>query len=203
MSPTSIDLVEGYYVVPAGKLANAVVWLEMRSPPPVSAVRPLLLEPVGDADGRACRDLFMTIGTPWLWSSACEVPAGETSQEGPGPTGDFYFALHEGRRIGLVGFDGRGTREVEITWFGLVPEATGHGLGRRMMAAALDLAWTGGPERVWLHTCNFDHPAAMRFYQACGFLPFATGFEIMSDPRLTGGLPRTAAPHVPLIALDR
>ena len=112
---------------------------------------------------------------------------------------DAHFACVEDSCVGIVEFAGRTGRDVEITWFGLTPDASGRGLGRRMMAAALELAWTTGPDRVWLHTCSFDHPAAPRFYKACGFTPYAAGFEIMDDPRLKGLLPRSAAPHVPLI----
>ncbi len=25
--------------------------------------------------------------------------------------------------------------------------------------------------RVWLHTCTFDHPSAVAFYQRSGFIP--------------------------------
>ncbi len=89
----------------------------------------------------------------------------------------------------MVEFAGRMSGDVEITYFGLHPAAVGNGLGRRLMAAALELAWSSAT-RVWLHTCNFDHPAASRFYQSCGFTPYANGFEIMDDPRLDGSMPR-------------
>ncbi len=187
------DLPNGYYIVPPGRLANAVTWLEMRKKPVARLAEPLRLAPVGDAQTAECRSLYAAIGTPWLWSRAFGVdPEPERGARN-------YFALDgAGVRVGIVELTGREAGEVEITYFGLLPGATGAGLGRRMMAAALDLAFaTAG--RVWLHTCNFDHPAALRFYIACGFTPFATGFEIMGDPRLDGSAPRDAAPHVPLI----
>ena len=68
------------------------------------------------------------------------------------------------------------------------------------MEAALEQAWTAGVGRVWLHTCTFDHPAAVRFYRARGFRPYKFAIEVSDDPRLTGHLPRDAAPHVPLIS---
>ena len=97
----------------------------------------------------------------------------------------------------MVELSASGT-EIEIVFFGLVMEATGARLGRRMMAAALELAWRSA-DRVWLHTCNFDHPAALHFYRSCGFVAYASGFELMDDPRLDGSLPESAAAHVPLI----
>ena len=54
-------------------------------------------------------------------------------------------------------------------------------------------------ERFWVHTCTFDHPNALGFYQKAGFKPYAFMVEVADDPRFTGHLPRDAAPHIPLI----
>ena len=193
----SIDLADGYYTLPAGKLVNAVTWFEMREPPRQTLETDVRLVPVTPAEADLCRSLYAAIGTPWLWSRAF-IPRHDPSAENF-DTKDTYFAQLEHRSIGIVAFDGRDGRDVEITWFGLIPDATGRHLGRRVMARALALAWRSAPDRVWLHTCSFDHPAATRFYSGCGFVPYATGFEIMDDPRLTGQISRDAAPHVPLI----
>ena len=195
----AIALDDGYYAIPARKLVNAVTWFEMREPPRQAIATNIELVPVTPAEADLCRSLFVAIGTPWLWSRAF-VPGHDTCAESF-DTSDTYFARLEQRSIGVVAFERREGREVEITWFGLMPDATGRNLGRSVMAAALALAWRSAPDRVWLHTCSFDHPAATRFYSACGFVPYATGFEIMDDPRLTGQMPRTAAPQVPLIDL--
>ena len=195
-----IDLADGYYTVPAGKLVNAVTWFEMREPPRQPNSTDVELAPVTPAESDLCRSLFIAIGTPWLWSSAF-VSRPDNTVESGFPPKDTYFARRERRSVGIVAFEGLDGRDVEITWFGLTPDATGQKLGRRVMAAALALAWKAAPDRVWLHTCSFDHPAAVRFYTGCGFVPTATGFEIMDDPRLVGELPRDAAPHVPFIDL--
>lgn len=54
--------------------------------------------------------------------------------------------------------------------------------------------------RVWLRTCTLDHPAALGFYRKYGFVPICQEVEIYPDPRLTGHLPRDAAPQIPIIA---
>ena len=187
------DLPNGYYAVAPGKLVNAVTWLDMRAPLQQPLAEPLRLQAATDLDRAACRALYAEIGTPWLWSRASPTTD-------PVPP-DVFFALHDiGERIGIVEFGALDTADVEIAFFGLIPTATGGGLGRRMMAAALERAWRRA-ERVWLHTCTFDHPAALHFYQTCGFIPYATGFEIMDDPRRSGALPPDAAPHVPFIRI--
>jgi hypothetical protein len=67
------------------------------------------------------------------------------------------------------------------------------------MDVALAAAWRPDTKRVWLHTCTFDHPAAIPFYRRAGFAPYKFAIEVSADPRLTGQLPRGAGPHVPLI----
>jgi hypothetical protein len=66
------------------------------------------------------------------------------------------------------------------------------------MDQAIARAWAKPISRFWLHTCNFDHPAALAFYRRSGFTPYKMMAEVMDDPRLTGLLPRDAAPHVPI-----
>jgi hypothetical protein len=67
------------------------------------------------------------------------------------------------------------------------------------MNSATELAWSKPIRRFWVHTCTFDHPSALSFYLRSGFTPYAFRVEVQADPRLTGALPLTAAPHVPLI----
>ena len=86
----------------------------------------------------------------------------------------------------------------EVVYFGVVSDVIGTGVGRWLMGEAVARAFARPARRLWLHTCNFDHPKALRFYQSAGFTIFATGFEIMDDPRVLGLLPRSAAPHVPM-----
>jgi len=67
------------------------------------------------------------------------------------------------------------------------------------MAQALALGWRKDVSRLWVHTCTLDHPSALGFYRAQGFVPFARAVETFADPRLAGILPPDAAPQIPLI----
>lgn len=60
----------------------------------------------------------------------------------------------------------------EIAYFGLLPEFLGRGLGKYLLSVAVERAWSGGANRVWLHTCTLDDPAAMPNYLKRGFKPF-------------------------------
>ena len=64
---------------------------------------------------------------------------------------------------------GRNGTDVELVSFGLLPGFAGRGLGGALLAAATRAAWAQGPDRVWLHTCSLDSPAALPSYQRRGF----------------------------------
>ncbi|MCA9168567.1 MAG: GNAT family N-acetyltransferase [Planctomycetales bacterium] len=67
--------------------------------------------------------------------------------------------------------------EVELVYFGLAPEYRGRGLGKRFLAWTLNFAWSHGPARVWLHTCDRDHQAAIPNYEQAGFRVFDRRWE--------------------------
>lgn len=59
--------------------------------------------------------------------------------------------------------------EVEIVYFGLLPAFTGRGLGGDLLTRVVERCWTWGGERVRLHTCSLDGPAALPNYRSRGF----------------------------------
>jgi GNAT superfamily N-acetyltransferase len=62
----------------------------------------------------------------------------------------------------------------EIAYFGLLPGFIGRGLGKYLLTEAVEQAWAQGANRVWLHTCTLDDPAALPNYLKRGFRPFKT-----------------------------
>jgi GNAT superfamily N-acetyltransferase len=91
----------------------------------------------------------------WLMS-ANDAPAG-------------YFELREHH-----------DRSVEIVYFGLLPESIGRGWGKYLLTRAVEAAWQLGAERVWLHTCTLDHPAALPNYLKRGFRPVREEVYVLS-----------------------
>lgn len=188
--------------LPPGQVGAIVTSLEMRARPP--------LRPTPDSPLRLVRwpapaldkyrALFRRIGEPWLWFSRLVMPAAQLDQILADP--DVYVYAVEDRagiEVGMLELDFREPATCEVAYFGLVPELAGQGHGRWLMAQALALAWSNDVRRVWVHTCTLDHPAALGFYRAQGFEPYARAVETFSDPRLSGHLLESAAPHVPLI----
>ncbi|AEH90283.1 GNAT family N-acetyltransferase [Mesorhizobium opportunistum] len=196
------DLSAGYRRVPAGRIINAVTWMEARAPVPGLA-QPLAMTRVTKPDCASYRAIFLEIGAPWLWDRAAEMSDAEIAAQFADPRHHLYYGHDEdGGHVGMVEFRVADGDEIEITYFGLFPSLTGRGFGKRLMAGALDQAWRLAPGRVWLHTSSFDHHSVIGFYRACGFEPYAAGFEITDDPRIKGTLPREAAPQIPLIETE-
>ncbi|MBO3760500.1 GNAT family N-acetyltransferase [Ciceribacter sp. L1K22] len=191
----------GYSPVPPGKLANVVTCLEMLEPPPTrpAPAGSLTVERWHSPSVEDYRDLFRRVGEDWMWVSRL-LMAKEELAAILGDPGVEVYTLTDGReRLGLLELDFRKEGECELAFFGLVPEAIGGGSGRLLMNTAIGRAWEKPISRFWVHTCNFDSPAALPFYQRSGFKPYAVMVEVSDDPRLTGEMRRDAASHVPLI----
>lgn len=194
-------LPDGYSDVPVGKVAAVVTQLEMYERPPLRAdpSGPWHLRRVPSPDFDWFRALFRRVGEDWLWSSRLKMSDHELAAIIHAPGVEVYAVESESRDEGLLEFDFRKAGVCELAFFGLAPSLVGRGAGRWLMNRALERAWSAPVSRVWLHTCTFDHPAALAFYQRSGFRPFRQRVEVVDDPRLLGILPRTAAPHIPLV----
>ena len=66
---------------------------------------------------------------------------------------------------------------VEIVYFGLAQQFIGKGLGGVMLTRAIEDGRSLGSERVWVHTCTLDHPAALENYKARGMSVYKTEVE--------------------------
>jgi GNAT superfamily N-acetyltransferase len=188
--------------VEPGMVATVVTHLEMleRPRPAPIPTAPLRLVPWKQPDLGAYRTLFRRVGTPWLWFSRLVMADSDLTAILHDPAVEVYAVTDpRGTEVGLLELDFRSLPNCELSFFGLVPELNGKGLGRWLMAQAKSLAWRKGVERFWVHTCTLDSPAALGFYIRSGFTPYGREIETFADPRLAGILPREAAPHVPLL----
>jgi GNAT superfamily N-acetyltransferase len=192
----------GYYDLPPGKIAAVVTYLEMTAPPeraPAPEPPGLSLRRVERPDLAWYRDLYRRIGTDWLWFSRLVMPDDEVRATIGDPLVEVYGLAVDGRDQGLLELDRRAPPDIELAYFGLAPDIVGQGVGRWLIARAIDLAFAHRPRRFWVHTCSLDHPAALGFYQKAGFWPCRRAVEIADDPRLTGLAPRDSAAWLPLI----
>ncbi|WP_340267425.1 GNAT family N-acetyltransferase [Sphingobium mellinum] len=188
--------------VPDDQIATVVTHLEMRTRPRPAPVppAPLRLVPWKTPAPQAYRTLFRRVGEPWLWFSRLVMSDTELAAIIQDPAVEIYAVTDpRGTEVGLLELDFRALPDCEIAFLGLVRGLTGKGLGKWLMAQVKSLAWRKDVTRLWVHSCTLDSPAALPFYIASGFVPFAREVEIFADPRLAGLLSRDAAPHVPFL----
>ena len=63
-------------------------------------------------------------------------------------------------------------KETEISYFGLLEEYIGKGIGGYALSEAIKKSFEKNIKRVWLHTCTLDHPNALKNYIARGMTVF-------------------------------
>ena len=63
-------------------------------------------------------------------------------------------------------------KETEISYFGLLEEYIGKGIGGFALSVAIKKSFEKNIKRVWLHTCTLDHPNALKNYKARGMTVF-------------------------------
>lgn len=202
MSTSKINIAFGYSDIPPGHVASVVTCLEMRQKPQTDAAplpEGITLEPFAGDDLATYRTLFRKVGEDWLWFSRLFMPDQTLKNILNNNNVDIYVIREGSEDIGMLELDFSEPGQCELGFLGLVQGTTGKGLGRAVINKASELAWSKPIERFWVHTCTFDHPSALNFYIRSGFTPYAFQVEVRPDPRLTGHLPRHAAPHVPLI----
>jgi len=190
-----------YVPLADNELAAVVTYLEMRSPPePEMPDSPLSLMRVEVPQPEHYRELFRLIGAPWLWFSRLVLDDAHLASIVQHPKVELYAVMDQTRReVGMLELDFREPHDCELSFVGLVPELSGKGHGRWLLAEAVRRAWREGVDRVHVHTCSLDHPAALSSYRRAGFTPYKRAVERFPDPRLLGILPWDAAPQVPLL----
>jgi GNAT superfamily N-acetyltransferase len=193
-----------YEAVAPGELAAVVTYLEMRSPREQRVFwSPLSLNKIEVPQPEQYRELFRLVGSSWLWFSRLVLDDAHLAEIIQHPKVELFEVLDEdGGKVGILELDFREPHECELSFVGLVPEMSGKGHGKWLLSEAVRLAWREGVDRVHVHTCSLDHPAALSAYRRAGFTPFKRAVERFPDPRLLGFLPRDCAPQIPLLGTE-
>ena len=202
MSETLPLALDGFTYLPKGKVVVAVTYLEMLSQPVISAPeRPdLILERWQKPELEAYRSLYRAVGQEWLWFGRLKLSDDELRSVLDEPAREYFVPYSDGKPAGMLELNFTDPENPELAYFGLVSEAIGAGAGRWLMTKALEKVWSRSEtKRFWVHTCTADSQKALDFYKRSGFSPYKLAIEVDNDPRLSGLLPRSAAPHVPLI----
>ena len=153
-------------------------YLEMRSRDqlrPKRADARFQVREKSDRDWRFNRDLYFRVGERWDWIDRRPWTDEQWKEYAEEVVELRTFAgYYDDALVGY--YELRRDREggIEIAYFGLLPEWIGRGLGGALLTSAIEGAWRMEPNtsRVWVHTCNRDHPQALANYQARGMIVY-------------------------------
>lgn len=175
----------------ADKLVNTVTYLEMHSRPALQTLQ----APAGRTTAllRCLRPtvafyrfLYNSVGAPWLWWERRALNDAHLAEIIQDDKVEIYVLYVDGQPAGYAELDRRRRPEIELAYFGLMPEFVGQRLGPYLLSSAIDIAWSYEPSRLWVNTNTLDHPKALPLYQRMGFIPYAQERKVIDDPRLTG-----------------
>lgn len=117
---------------------------------------------------RLNRSLYFLVGQRWAWTDKQQWSDERWQSYVASDQLRTFVASFGGATAGYYELRRDDGLAVEIVYFGLAPDFIGRGFGGALLTDALEQAWAWGAQRVWVHTCTLDHPAALENYQARG-----------------------------------
>jgi GNAT superfamily N-acetyltransferase len=152
-------------------------YLEMRSADqlrPKAADSQFLVSEKMERDWRFNRDLYFRVGEQWGWIDKRSWTDDQWKDYATAPELRTFAGYYGEALAGYYELRRDSEGGVEIAYFGLLPEWIGRALGGALLTSAIETAWRmqPNPSRVWVHTCNRDHPQALGNYQSRGMVVY-------------------------------
>ncbi|RDI94979.1 GNAT family N-acetyltransferase [Meiothermus sp. QL-1] len=168
------------------RLEVTTYYLEMTSPmalrPKREAPEGFLLMKAEIPSAEFQRFLYRSVGGPWYWYEKAHWGYEEWLAYAQNPRLHTWVAYLRGTPAGYFQLELQPEANVEIVYFGLLPQFCGMGLGGHLLTRALEEAWRLGAGRVWVHTCSLDSPAALANYQARGMRLYHSETRLLELP---------------------
>jgi GNAT superfamily N-acetyltransferase len=152
-----------------------ITYLEMLEPPAraqVVAAEGVDVQRATSPTVEQYRDLYDRVGRDWRWIDRRILSDEQLAAIITDSRVEIYLLSLNGEVAGYAELDRRFGADIELAYFGLVPEFIGRGLGKFFLDWVIDRAWSLSPLRIWLHTCTLDHPRALTNYLKAGFVPY-------------------------------
>jgi GNAT superfamily N-acetyltransferase len=120
------------------------------------------------------RQLYRDVGHAYHWRDRNTLSDDALRAHFASPNVQLWVLYHGTSPAGFFELQRHSDESVEIVYFGLMSAFVGRGLGKHFLTRAVEASWAFGGNRVWLHTCTLDSPAALPNYLARGFEPYRT-----------------------------
>ena len=149
-----------------------ITYLQMNAPEELSPARAsdpdFIVREAVERDWRLNRAMYLLVGEQWGWIDKLGWSDEDWKRYAADEQRRTFVATWRGATAGYYELRRDEAGAVEVVSFGLAPDFIGRGLGGVLLTDALRRAWAWDAQRVWLHTCTLDHPAALKNYLARG-----------------------------------
>jgi GNAT superfamily N-acetyltransferase len=153
-------------------------YLEMRNPSELNRAKlddtRIRIEEQPDCSIELFRFLYAEVGKNYHWIDRLPWTDDQIVEHLNKPENSIWLMIFDGETAGYFELRKCEDASVELAYFGLMPQYIGRGMGKHLLTCATEQAWALGANRVWLHTCTLDDPAALPNYLKRGFRPFKT-----------------------------
>lgn len=123
------------------------------------------------------RFFYFSVGEEWGWFERRIWSIADWRRYLCRPELSTWLLTWDSQPVGYCELEQQPEDSVELVYFGILPDHTQKKLGGWFLSEMVKQAWTAGAKRVWVHTCDLDHPAALANYLARGFKTFKTTQE--------------------------
>lgn len=113
--------------------------------------------------------IYKEVGGDYNWFDRILMAEAELSEILTNKSTEILLLKYYKETAGFIEFDISNINETEIVYFGMCRKYRGRKAGFPFLLRAIEQAWQRPINRLWLHTCDLDHPAALPMYQKVGF----------------------------------
>ncbi len=168
------------------ELRTVVTFLEMRQPShlfvaPPASLRMTLMR-AEKPTTHFYRYLYGAVGDSYHWVDRKALDDEALRKIITGENVSIFVAYASGVPAGFFEIEDRGEGELWLRYFGVIPDFHGRGIGRWLLAEAIDEAFNREPEIFRVETCTLDDPRALPLYQQMGFRPYERREKVLPAP---------------------
>ena len=137
---------------------------------PIEPSSNILVLAANNPPGRYFLSLYEAVGAEYEWTDKFSCPTKEVNDFLLDPNVKLFTFLKNGWTAGFFVLDKRKPNICDLAYFGLVPEAIGHGYGEYLLKFAIKESWAAKDiNLLTVNTNTLDHPNALPLYKKMGF----------------------------------